>query len=175
MAQRTCSIDDCGKPAKCRGWCDMHYWRWSKYGDPLRVKKTAEERFWSKVDKNGPEGCWLWTDHLGRQGYADFWVPPRPVKAHRFAYELLVGPIPEGLVIDHLCSVRHCVNPAHLEAVTQRVNVLRSTNHVAAQAVATHCKRGHEFTPENTYMHRGKRDCRTCHRDQARRARRDEA
>jgi hypothetical protein len=131
------------------------------------------ERFWAKVDKNGPNGCWLWTAALtsaapGQAGYGLFTErKPKGVRAHRFAYELLVGPIPEGLQLDHLCRVRHCVNPAHLEPVTQRENILRSpVTPPGINARKTHCKHGHEFTPENTYREKrtNKRHCRECHR-----------
>lgn len=78
-------------------------------------------------------------------------------------YEAFVGPIPDGLQIDHLCRVRHCVNPAHLEPVTIAENVRRGA------AAQTHCKYGHEYTPENTVIHHGGRECRTCNRIRSRR------
>ncbi|TDD77726.1 HNH endonuclease [Actinomadura rubrisoli] len=87
------------------------------------------------------------------------------VVVHRFVYESLVGPIPEGLVLDHLCRVRACCNPAHLEPVTDRVNILRGASITAANARKTHCDHGHEFTSQNTYRHRGRRLCRACNRD----------
>lgn len=88
------------------------------------------------------------------------------VLAHRYAYELLVGPIPEGLHIDHLCRVRLCVNPAHLEAVTCHENNRRSTSPTAVNAKKTHCPRGHEYTEENTYFAPpdGRRMCKPCAR-----------
>lgn len=107
-------------------------------------------------------GCWLWTAYVDRKGYGVFGINQRTlVKAHRYSYELHVGPIPEGLQLDHLCRVRHCVNPAHLEPVTNQENVIRGN---AARPKLTHCKHGHEFTPENTYLHpkRGKRHCKAC-------------
>jgi hypothetical protein len=140
---------------------------------------TAEQRFWANVDKGGAGGCWLWTGKLDRDGYANFSVNGRRVRAHRFAYELLVGAIPEGLQIDHVkargCTHRHCVNPAHLEPVTNLENTLRSENFIAQHARKTHCQYGHEFTPENTETYgRGRwRRCVTCRRrrDVERRAR----
>jgi hypothetical protein len=110
------------------------------------------------------DGCWHWTGRVARDGYGFLHVGGgRYVLAHRWSYEHHVGPIPEGLTIDHLCRVRHCVNPEHLEPVTQRVNNLRSESEPAKNARKTHCKRGHEFTPENTYRHRdGRRECGTC-------------
>jgi hypothetical protein len=119
---------------------------------------SAEERFWSKVDKTGE--CWLWTGSTEDLGYARFGVNGTRVYVHRFAYELEVGPIPDGLTIDHLCRVRYCVNPDHLEAVTQRQNVMRSPVQVTAvNARKTHCPRGHEYSGRDK---RGWRECRTC-------------
>lgn len=92
-------------------------------------------------------------------------LPKRTAKVHRVVYEALVGPIPDGMVIDHLCRQPSCVNPAHLEPVTRRENVLRGLTLPAANARKTHCKHGHEFTPENTYLFpTGTRGCRTCAR-----------
>lgn len=83
----------------------------------MKTKKTVDERFWLKVDKRGPDDCWEWK--AGRcLGYGQFWNNVRDMPAHRFAYEAVVGPIPEGLTLDHLCRNKGCVNPAHLEPVT---------------------------------------------------------
>lgn len=131
------------------------------------MKISTEERFWSKVQSTAPDECWLWTASVDRGGYGKFrhstdsgWV-----RAHRWAYEHLVGPIPNGLVIDHLCRVRNCVNPDHLEPVTNRENTLRGLNPIG-QPRKTHCKHGHEFTPDNIYTKPGTswRECRTCKR-----------
>lgn len=116
--------------------------------------------FWHKVDRTGE--CWLWTGRGDAGGYGRVHYDGRDGYAHRLAYELLVGAIPDGLVIDHLCRVRNCVNPAHLEVVTQRENILRSDGAGAVNARKTHCKRGHEFTPENTIRIAQGRNCRTC-------------
>ena len=104
-------------------------------------------------------GCWEWTKSLHHNGYAS--CTPKTFgsnRAHRVTYKLLVGPIPEGLVIDHLCRVRHCINPAHMEPVTDTENKRRGA------AAITHCPHGHEYTPDNTYTHpsRGTRCCRRC-------------
>jgi HNH endonuclease len=136
-----------------------------------RTKGTTEERFWRKVEKT--EACWLWTAHISPSGYGIFKYDGTPKNAHRYAYQLLVGPIPEGLEIDHLCRVRNCVNPEHLEAVTHLENVRRGV-YVAMpiltriNAEKTHCKYGHPFSGNNLivrkYGNNGKtrRECRTC-------------
>lgn len=116
------------------------------------------DRFWSKVDVGD---CWQWTACTQR-GYGRFMAGDGLKRAHRFAYELLVGPIPEGQQLDHLCRNRGCVNPDHLQAVDARTNVLRGESFIAHQARQTHCKRGHEFTPANTRRYRGRRFCRAC-------------
>lgn len=119
------------------------------------------ERFWAKVDRTG-DGCWLWLAHIGPAGYGAFNYGGRMGLAHRFAYEIMVAPIPDGLTIDHLCRVRACVNPAHLEAVTMGENVLRGTGPSAVHARQTHCAHGHEFTPQNTMRRSDKPNCRVC-------------
>ncbi len=125
---------------------------------------TAEQRFWPKVEKS--DGCWIWLASKDRCGYGRFNVTWHPtMRAHRFAYELLVGPVPYGMQLDHLCRNPSCVNPAHLEPVTSRENTLRGEGRAARQARQTHCKRGHQFTPENTYVcPKGHRYCRHCKR-----------
>lgn len=173
LVRGTCTVEGCDKPHMARGWCQMHYSRWLRKG---RVNlPTPEERFWAKVDKNGPGGCWLWTGALDAKGYG-MWKPAgransRSVKAHRWAYETLIGTVPDGLQLDHVCRVRNCVNPfGHLEPVTGRENLMRSPITLAAINVAkTHCIRGHEFTPENTRITtarspHGERSCRACDR-----------
>lgn len=174
MAKSTCSVVGCDRPAECRGFCSPHYKRWWRYGsvgsNPVGGLTTAD-RFMAKVEK-APSGCWIWTATINQYGYGEFnWIAPDETKrrmhgAHRVAYVLFVGPIPSGLDLDHLCRVRACVNPQHLEPVTRRVNLLRSPfTPTSLNAAKTHCKYGHEFTPENTYVDKhGHRTCRTCHR-----------
>jgi len=135
------------------------------------MRTTVEDRFWAKVNKAGPTPprrpelgpCWIWTAGLA-EGYGQFRYPGGH-SAYRYAYELLVGPVPEGLQLDHLCRNRACVNPAHLEPVTALVNQHRGETIAARNAAKTHCPQGHEFTPENTYVNsKGSRECLICRR-----------
>lgn len=109
-------------------------------------------------------GCWEWTASRNIGGYGMIWFEGRPRVAHRVAYGLLVGAIPDGLTLDHLCRVRHCVNPAHLEPVTMYENMLRGESFSARQARQTHCKNGHPLSGDNLYSNpnRKQRVCRTC-------------
>jgi hypothetical protein len=125
---------------------------------------TSSDRFWSKVDRREGE-CWLWTAGLNQHGYGWFHNSESQL-AHRHAYELLRGPIPDGLVIDHLCRNRACVNPDHMEPVTRGENVRRG----AKGRLVTHCVNGHVYDEANTYTRgNGTRSCRTCRRAQKRR------
>ena len=173
MNKPTCSISNCHAIAICRGWCKKHYIRWYRHGDPepadLRPKMTGyspAERFWAKVRITNE--CWLWLAARFPEGYGLLAIKSRPYYAHRFAYELLVGPVPEGLHLDHLCRVRHCVNPQHLEPVTRRENILRGDSFSAANAKKTHCLRGHQLEGGNLHVYNGARVCRRCHRDRER-------
>lgn len=137
---------------------------------------TLPARFWAKVDKSDPNGCWTWTA-ARLNGYGRFALIGASRLAHRIAFEDARGPIPDGLTLDHLCRNRACVNPDHLEPTTARVNVLRGETVTAENAAKTHCKRGHPFDGANTYRQRcGGRMCRSCERQrkaavrQARRA-----
>jgi hypothetical protein len=165
-----CAVPDCASasPRLTRGMCNRHYKRWTKFGDPLgTARRTPEERFWARVDKRNDSECWLWTGGFMGTGYGGFFLNGRMTVAHRVAYELLVGPIPDGLHIDHLCRVRACVKPDHLEPVT-----LAENNRRAGSAV-TSCRRaGHPYTPQNTYYApNGTRRCRECERERNRKRR----
>lgn len=125
------------------------------------------ERFWAQVDKStGEAGCWVWKGHQSPNGYGLFGKrvgeEQREVRAHRFAYTLMVGPIEEGLTLDHLCRNRLCVNPGHLEAVSLRENILRGEGATARNAAKTHCKWGHPFDLFNTFYRSDGRRCRAC-------------
>lgn len=124
----------------------------------MRLRKP--ERFWSKVDASGD--CWEWTAARQPSGHGRFYIDGKVQRAHRVAYELLVGPIPDGLHIDHLCLNTSCVNPDHLEPVTAGTNVLRGYGPTAMEARQTHCKHGHLFNASNTYWRGRKRQCREC-------------
>jgi len=135
-----------------------------KYG---RTPIPVRERILANIVVT-ESGCWEW-QNFRDNGYGRIWVGSRTdgsrrlTSSHRVAYEEFVGPIPDGMVIDHLCRNPPCCNPEHLEPVTQQVNVaVRGRGPVARQLRQTHCKRDHEFTPENTYMNKGKRYCVEC-------------
>lgn len=132
---------------------------------------TEVERFRAKYEIQ-PDGCWLWTAYIDSYGYGRFTGPQhRSPYAHRYWYELHVGPIPDGLQLDHLCRERHCVNPDHLEPVTQQENIRRG-DLGKAQSAKTHCPRRHGYTTANTYINpRGSRECRICRTEASRRAR----
>lgn len=148
-----------GRSTQCKV-CKQDYLRARR--DTPAPRPTAEERFWAKVEKTGT--CWLWIGAINKGGYGTFRIDARTMAAHRLSYMWLVQPLIDGLEIDHLCRVRNCVNPAHLEQVTPRVNTLRSGAPAAHNHRKTHCKRGHEFTPENTRLQAGgrRRVCKAC-------------
>lgn len=124
-------------------------------------------RLWRRIEM-GPNGCWLWTGLQNRNGYGRTTRTNSrdSVMVHRYLFELLVAPIEEGLQLDHLCRVRRCCNPAHVEPVTQRVNLLRGATVTAASAAATQCPSGHPYEGDNLRISpAGHRYCRTCHRN----------
>jgi hypothetical protein len=135
------------------------------------------DRFWAKVDKTD-DGCWKWTAATKGKGYGNFWMNGGFYNAHRLSWEDVNGPIPDGLVIDHLCRNPPCVRPDHLRVVTQRENLFAEGSLFPAKlnAEKTHCPHGHLFTPESTYVRpNGWRECNTCrtewHRQRRRAAR----
>jgi hypothetical protein len=177
MSHPSCRVPGCGREGRERGWCHGHFEFWRRTGtEPTEpFLDTPEKRFWAKVDKNGPIPkhrpglgvCWLWlaaTDGRGR--YGSFSYEGKSQRAHRVAFQLLVGPVPEGLEWDHLCRRTLCVRPTHGEWVTHTENVLRGEGFGAVNARKTHCAKGHEFTPENTYVGpKGGRTCVACRRE----------
>jgi len=142
---------------------------------PTRSKYTPEQRsaaFWVKVDKDGPipqyrpdlGPCWLWAASLNYAGYGQFWISGRMIFAHSF----LIGLAPMGLQWDHLCRIRHCIRPNHLEPVTGRVNTLRGDTIASRNAMKSHCPKGHPYD-ENTWRDKkGRRGCRACARERMR-------
>lgn len=117
-----------------------------------------EERFWAKVDTSGD--CWLWTASKNAGGYGQFATKHRPMLAHRLAWQLANGFIPDGKQLDHLCRNRACVNPDHLEPVDNRTNTLRGVGPTAINSTKTVCRRGHSLA--DAYVSKGMRYCRTC-------------
>lgn len=141
--------------------------RYASAGYVRSCRRPVAERFAEKWMPEPNSGCWLWLAGVNNKGYAQIPVGLSvSAPAHRVAYELYRGPIPDGLFIDHLCRTRSCVNPWHLEPVTNRENLMRGFGAAAINARKTHCDQGHEFTPANTYVRNntGYRGCRACHR-----------
>lgn len=181
MGERTCSVPGCGKSVASRRMCWKHYYRLHRHGNVNYVGRivygTPEERFWAKVNKDGPVPdyrpdlgpCWLWQGAVNGDGYGTFAAPAgQSTLAHRWAYMHFVGGnAPEH---DHLCRVRHCVNyERHLEPVTTAENIARSPIHYGAR---THCKNGHPFTSDNTMLRSdGGRRCRICKQNYSDRSR----
>ena len=133
-----------------------------------RQDQDPRERFNAKWELDLEMGCWLWTAAT-ENGYGRFHFEGAMRWAHRIAWVLFVGLIPEELELDHLCRVRHCVNPEHLEPVTHRENVLRGDGGPAVNAKKTYCPQGHPLEGENLVarsLRRGKRECRTCWNEQ---------
>lgn len=162
-----CSVPDCerGRPYR-HGLCTLHHGRMKAHGTTDKPRRpTADERFNALWKLDPGTGCHVWQGTLkGGTGYGGFWFG-RPMSAHVYAYVRKYGPVPAGLVLDHfVCSRRSCVNPDHMRPVTQRENSLRCDSPAAANAGRTHCTRGHEFSPENTYIRKdnGGRVCRVC-------------
>lgn len=189
---KSCTIPGCEGKHLARDFCRKHYERWYRHGDPLierSLGKAPEERFWEKVDKNGPlikarpdlGPCWVWDASARDNGYGQFNLYGRMLGAHRVAYLFAKGGVPDDLQLDHLCHThdptclggnecphRRCVNPDHLEPVTQRVNLLRGQGFVAKNAAKTHCKHGHPFSDANTRIRNGTRLCVECYRERRR-------
>lgn len=177
-----CNAQDCEEPKKIKGFCNKHYQRFLKNGDADRTSQIRNDnvkRFWSYVDTSGGhDACWPWHT-AAKNGYGSIYVNGRTksnVLAHRFAYELLVGPIPDGLVIDHTCHKpdecnlgnecphRRCCNPRHLEPVSTAENNHRGNTWSGRNLRKTQCPQGHPYDEENTRRLGSYRVCRECAR-----------
>src|SRR5882757_1653346 len=130
------------------------------------------DNFWSLVGSLLPNDCWPWLGDVAIVGYGRFSLDSQRLYAHRIAYELIKGPIPAGLQIDHLCRNRVCCNPSHLEAVTQQENLRRGNGIAAIHAHKTHCPQGHPYSGENLKINKtnGGRICAECHRNHRRKS-----
>lgn len=168
QSTRLCSVAECGKPHDSHGYCAMHAARFRRVRPIHQGRKTRQEFFSAHINRD-PSGCWLWTAKIGRNGYGRY---AEAELAHRVAYELWKGPIPAGLEIDHLCMVKHCVNPDHLEAVTHAENLRRRDLIYGIRTAVTECPHGHPYDSTNTYLSpSGRRQCRECARIRAARNR----
>lgn len=167
MPNGTCSTAGCSNPIRSRGLCAVCYSRLRKSGElPLLRRPTAEERLFAAISESS-SGCWLWEGARAGTGYGQFQADGQTRPAHRVVYEFFIGEIPEGLDLDHLCRVRRCVNPWHLDPVTRRINIIRG-DAPKLQRTKTHCPHGHPYDAENTTFYRGRRFCRACKRQRQR-------
>lgn len=160
MAHSICAAPDCSNRMNARGWCPKHYARWKRTGKltaDVLPHGTPAERLWAKVDRSaGPDACWPFMGQRTR-GYGSLRVSGTArAMAHRLAYELTVGPIPDGLQIDHLCAYPPCCNPTHLEPVSAQENVRRERERRGQ------CPMGHPYNSTHVSVWGGARYCRTC-------------
>lgn len=124
---------------------------------------TVRTRLLMKVAIDKKTKCWEWTGHRHKLGYGVMRFEPRDLgicEAHIISYEIFIGPVPKGKELDHKCRNRPCINPGHLEPVTHAINMGRGHH-----AIKTHCIHGHRFSPDNTYVSRDGRICKTCRRE----------
>lgn len=125
--------------------------------------QKALARFWAKVDKGVPSECWEWTAAMTRAGYGAWWTGERNIMAHRASFLIAHGDIPAGMVLDHLCRNRKCVNPAHLEPVSHKENILRGEGATARNSKKSHCPQGHSYDGPVAYVDDdGRRRCGVC-------------
>ena len=134
---------------------------------------TLPDRLRSKIDASGPASCWVWTGAKTGNGYGNYYVSTNKwACAHTVVFEALVGPVPPDQELDHLCRVRRCVNPDHLEPVTHSENIARG-NVGAFNRAKSACPKGHAFDDRNTRMYMGRRYCRACSRERKARRRKE--
>lgn len=175
--EASCAIEGCSNSVfvKSKGWCQKHYTRWRRTGDPLaaafeRSDAPPEER-WKQRYRVDERGCWIWTGSLDRHGYGQFDVTVngrhKNWRAHRWVYTQVVGPLDPDEDIDHVCRVKACVNPSHLLPGSTLANVTAG-NAGENNRAKTHCSNGHRFTEENTRLYGPNgdwRECRECTRE----------
>lgn len=170
VADRTCSMIGCVGRPKARGLCGKHYQsekvagRLDSHRGPRRVgpmdRRLLDDR---RITESG---CWEFTGEVAWNGYGMLSEQGRRRVTHRIAYELWVGPIPEGLQLDHLCRNRACFNPDHLEPVTRQENIRRGVGIPVINAAKTHCPKGHPYNEANTRVTKlNQRKCRECDRE----------
>lgn len=132
----------------------------------LEKLKQKRELFFSKIDYGDFSRCWNWKAGFNSNGYGEFWNGFRSMPAHRYSFETFRGRVDDGLVLDHLCKNKNCVNPNHLEAVTTKENNIRGDGFAGVNSRKTHCIRGHKLIKKNlcgTYLKKGIRKCKICH------------
>lgn len=171
LAPGPCAVGGCVKTVQARGLCAMHYARAlrAERGIAAPEKNRVGVDPLTKIIARCEIGlCWSWQRGQSSSGYGVVAYGGRNHYTHRAMWELLIGPIPAGMEIDHLCKNKLCCNPEHLEPVTPRVNKLRSGSPSGRHARREVCDQGHPFSEENTVIRHGYRTCRTCTRDKSR-------
>lgn len=127
-----------------------------------RANVPSIERFMHYIEIS-PSGCWEWSGGTNSEGYGNFSLKNQAVKAHRYSFGYFKGEIPKGFVVDHLCRNHKCVNPDHLEAVSNKTNIIRGVGLASQESKRTHCPFGHEYTEDNIYRTKNKyRNCKAC-------------
>lgn len=170
---KICTVKGCDNRGTSRGYCGKHYWKFRQYGDPCAYRLKSYNSLLQKlIDKtrfpDDLNDCWIWAGVGDALGYGVIPWRGRTHPAHRAMYEQLIEHNIDGLVIDHLCRTPSCVNPLHLEAVSNRVNILRGFAPAALNKRKRACINGHPFNKTNTYFRtdashpHGYRRCRAC-------------